>query len=73
MVAISFSGLVILLKVHDNVHLQYGALFLVAMGTFSAMPIVLCWYSANRECNSCFHLIYKVTPLPQSVDIIDAQ
>ena len=32
--AVSLAGFVILLVVHDNRHLQYGALFLAAMGTY---------------------------------------
>ena len=42
-------GFIILLVVHDNIHLQYAALFLAAMGTYSAMPIIVCWFSTNRE------------------------
>ncbi|KAI0807648.1 MFS general substrate transporter [Fomes fomentarius] len=46
-VAVSLTGFVILLVVHDNKHLQYAALFLAAMGTYSAMPIVVCWFNTN--------------------------
>ena len=49
--AVSLAGFVILLVVHDNRHLQYGALFLAAMGTYSAMPIIVCWFNTNRECS----------------------
>ncbi|KAI0647386.1 MFS general substrate transporter [Trametes meyenii] len=45
--AISLAGFIILLVVHDNKHLQYGALFLAAMGTYSAMPIIVCWFNTN--------------------------
>ena len=48
-IAISLTGFIILLVVHDNIHLQYAALFLAAMGTYSAMPIIVCWFSTNRE------------------------
>ncbi|OCH89648.1 MFS general substrate transporter [Obba rivulosa] len=44
---ISLVGFIILRIVHDNAHLQYGALFLASMGMYSAMPIVICWFSAN--------------------------
>jgi len=44
---IAISGFGILLSVHDNHHVQYGALFLVAMGCYSAMPMVLCWFNTN--------------------------
>ncbi|KZT12700.1 MFS general substrate transporter [Laetiporus sulphureus 93-53] len=45
--AISFAGFLILLVVHDNTKLQYGALFLAAMGTYAAMPIIVCWFNTN--------------------------
>lgn len=48
-IAITLVGYIILLKVHDNVHLQYGALFLAAAGNYSAMPVVVCWFNSNRE------------------------
>ncbi|OCH93492.1 MFS general substrate transporter [Obba rivulosa] len=44
---IALTGFIILLVVHDNNHLQYGALFLSAMGTYSAMPVVVCWFNTN--------------------------
>ncbi|KAI9830797.1 MAG: hypothetical protein M1826_004431 [Phylliscum demangeonii] len=31
----------------QHIHAKYGALFLIAMGTFSAMPIVVCWFNMN--------------------------
>ncbi|KKK25679.1 hypothetical protein ARAM_003708 [Aspergillus rambellii] len=42
-------GYGILLNVHDPAqhHLQYGALFLLTSGCFSAGPIMLCWYGMN--------------------------
>ncbi|MCJ1251880.1 hypothetical protein MMC30_009118 [Trapelia coarctata] len=42
-------GIVILLAITTNTHAQYAALFLVAMGTFSSMPIVICWYTMNLQ------------------------
>lgn len=36
-----------LLGIHDNRHVEYGALFLVTSGTYSAMPVVLCWFAMN--------------------------
>lgn len=45
--AVAITGSGILLSVHDNVHLEYGAIFLLAMGTYSCMPIVICWYTMN--------------------------
>lgn len=48
-IAVSLAGFIILLKVHNNVHLEYAALFLAACGTYSAMPIIVCWFNTNRE------------------------
>lgn len=44
---VSIAGLGILITVHDNTQLQYAALFLVTMGTYTAMPIVVCWFNMN--------------------------
>lgn len=44
---LSLAGLGILLGVHDNTHLQYGGLFLVVMGTYATMPIIVCWFTMN--------------------------
>ena len=48
--AISLTGFAILSVVHDNVHLEYAALFLAASGTYSSMPVIVCWCNANRKC-----------------------
>lgn len=45
--AVALTGFLILLTVHDNTKLQYAALFLSAMGTYSAMPIIVCWFNTN--------------------------
>ncbi|KAI0362467.1 major facilitator protein [Trametes cingulata] len=45
--SIGVAGLIILLVVHDNSKLQYGALYIVPMGALSAMPIALCWFETN--------------------------
>ena len=44
---VSIAGFATLLRVHDNVPLQYAALFLVVMGQWSALPIVICWLNMN--------------------------
>ncbi|KAF2155650.1 MFS general substrate transporter [Myriangium duriaei CBS 260.36] len=44
---IGIAGFGILVTVHNNRHLQYGALFLVTMGTYSIMPIIVCWFTMN--------------------------
>ncbi len=36
-----------MLNVHDNNNLQYAALFLIAMGCYSAMPVIVCWFNMN--------------------------
>jgi len=44
---VAIAGFAILISVHDNIHLQYAALFLVTMGTYSAMPVIVCWFNMN--------------------------
>jgi hypothetical protein len=46
-ICIAIAGFGILISVHNNLDLQYGALFMVTMGTYSAMPIIVCWYNMN--------------------------
>ncbi|KAI0887492.1 MFS general substrate transporter [Annulohypoxylon maeteangense] len=36
-----------LLKVHNNTPVQYAMLHLVTMGTYSILPITVCWFSMN--------------------------
>lgn len=40
-------GFAILLSVHNHRNVEYAALFLVAMGTYAAGPIVACWLNMN--------------------------
>ena len=49
LLTISVVGMIVLLNVHDSVSVRYGALFLVSMGQAAATPILVCWFSANRE------------------------
>lgn len=42
-ICVAITGFGILVSVHDDTHLQYGALFLVAMGAYAAMPIIGEW------------------------------
>ncbi|KAH8909775.1 MFS general substrate transporter [Coniochaeta sp. PMI_546] len=44
---ISIAGFAILLTVHTNLNLEYAALFLTCMGTYSAMPVIVCWFNMN--------------------------
>jgi MFS family permease len=46
-VCVAIVGFGILIAVHDNNRLQYGALFLVTMGAYTAMPIIVCWFNMN--------------------------
>ncbi|KAI5240154.1 major facilitator superfamily transporter [Aureobasidium subglaciale] len=46
-VCVAIVGFAILISVHNNQPLQYAALFLVAMGCYSAMPIIVCWFNMN--------------------------
>lgn len=41
-ICVAIAGFTILIRVHDNTKLQYAALFLVAMGAYSAMPVIVC-------------------------------
>ncbi|RYP85422.1 hypothetical protein DL769_000975 [Monosporascus sp. CRB-8-3] len=45
--ALSIAGFGILLSVHDKTQVQYAALCLVTMGTYGAMPIIVCWFNMN--------------------------
>ena len=45
--AMAITGTAILFTVHDNIPVEYAAVVLVAMGTFSALPISICWYVMN--------------------------
>ena len=46
-IAIAIAGFAILITTHHNRHLEYGALFMVTSGTYSAMPIIICWFTMN--------------------------
>jgi len=46
-ICVSITGFGILITVHNNYHLEYAALFLVTMGTYSAMPVIVCWFNMN--------------------------
>ncbi|KAK9367053.1 major facilitator superfamily domain-containing protein [Lipomyces kononenkoae] len=45
--AIAIVGFGILLGEHHNVNAEYGALFLIALGLYASMPIIVCWTSTN--------------------------
>ncbi|RFU74181.1 pantothenate transporter liz1 [Trichoderma arundinaceum] len=44
---IAIAGFAILLAEHSNNDVQYGALFLITSGAYTAMPIVVCWFNMN--------------------------
>ena len=46
-ISVAITGFAILLRVHHNKHLEYAGLFLVAMGAYSAMPVIVCWFNMN--------------------------
>lgn len=46
-IIVAIIGFSILITVHDNTNLQYGALFLVTSGAYTAMPIIVCWFNMN--------------------------
>ncbi|KAL8789830.1 MAG: hypothetical protein Q9213_000898 [Squamulea squamosa] len=46
-ICLAITGFGILFTVHDNHHLQYGALFMVTMGVYSAMPVIVCHFNLN--------------------------
>ncbi|KAK5996928.1 MFS transporter prlL [Cladobotryum mycophilum] len=44
---VAIAGFATLLAVHDNRNVQYGALFLITSGAYTAMPILVCWFNMN--------------------------
>ncbi|KAH9884591.1 MFS general substrate transporter [Xylariomycetidae sp. FL2044] len=45
--AMTVAAFATLISVHDNTPVQYAMLHLVTMGTYSVMPILVCWFSMN--------------------------
>lgn len=46
-ICVAIVGFSILISVHDNNKVQYFGMFLVAMGAYSAMPVIVCWFNMN--------------------------
>lgn len=46
-ICIAIAGFAVLMTVHDNLQAEYAALFLVCMGTYAAMPVIVCWFNMN--------------------------
>ncbi|KAI0647385.1 MFS general substrate transporter [Trametes meyenii] len=45
--AIALAGYIVLLVVHDNRKLQYGALYVAEIGAVGTLPLVMCWFETN--------------------------
>lgn len=46
-ICISIAGFAILLGAYGHTNVSYGALHLITSGTYSAMPIIVCWFTMN--------------------------
>lgn len=46
-ICVCITGFAILITVHNHRDIQYAALFLVAMGAYTAMPVIVCWFNMN--------------------------
>jgi sugar phosphate permease len=46
-IGIAIAGFAIEISVHNHRDVQYAGLFLVAMGAYTAMPIIVCWFNMN--------------------------
>ncbi|KAF2797910.1 MFS general substrate transporter [Melanomma pulvis-pyrius CBS 109.77] len=46
-ICVCIAGFAILINVHNHRSVQYAALFLVAMGAYTAMPVIVCWFNMN--------------------------
>ncbi|KAL1969005.1 hypothetical protein VTN77DRAFT_839 [Rasamsonia byssochlamydoides] len=46
---VAIAGFAMLLNIHGAAHrhVEYGALFLVTSGCYSAMPVIVCWFAMN--------------------------
>ena len=47
--AMTLAGFAILVSIHHDVDAMYAALFLAVAGTYSAMPVVICWFNTNSK------------------------
>ena len=48
-IGIAIAGFAMLISIHGKKHraAEYGALFLVTCGAYSAMPVIVCWFAMN--------------------------
>lgn len=45
--AVAIAGLAMVMCGKDNTNLKYGGCFLVALGLYSSMPVLICWMTLN--------------------------
>lgn len=45
--AVALAGFIMLLTISGNTNAQYGALFMLTSGCYSAMPVIVCWFAMN--------------------------
>lgn len=46
-ILVSITGFAMVMTIHNDINVQYGALFMAAAGTYAAMPIIVCWFQMN--------------------------
>ncbi|KAJ5723911.1 hypothetical protein N7488_001946 [Penicillium malachiteum] len=46
-ICVAIAGFAMLLGIHGHRDAEYGALFLVTCGAYSAMPVIVCWFAMN--------------------------
>lgn len=46
-ISVAVTGFIMLLQEYKDTDTEYAALFLVTMGTYSAMPVIVCWFNMN--------------------------
>lgn len=58
---IALAGFGILFSVHNRPNLEYAALFLAAAGTYSSMPVIVCWCATNCTFSSVYSIVTSLT------------
>lgn len=46
-ILVAISGFAVLVSIHSDRDVQYGALFMASSGVYAAMPIIVCWFQMN--------------------------
>lgn len=44
---VAIAGLAVVIGVHDKIGTRYGSLFMICAGTYTAMPLFVCWTQMN--------------------------